>query len=67
MFFKILYYAGGRIDQAHHDGRAKVSLEEAIQFDNAIAASLNLTNPADTLIIVTADHAHTMSINGYYK
>jgi alkaline phosphatase len=40
-------------------------LEEAIQFDNAIAAALNLTNPADTLIIVTADHAHTMSINGY--
>lgn len=61
----VLLVEGGRIDQAHHDGRAKVSLEEAIQFDNAIAAALNLTNPADTLIIVTADHAHTMSINGY--
>ena len=56
---------GGRIDQAHHDGRAKLALEEAFQFDLAIAAALNMTNPADTLIIVTADHSHTMTINGY--
>lgn len=56
---------GGRIDQAHHDGRAKLALEEAYQFDLAIAAALNMTDRSDTLIIVTADHSHTMTINGY--
>lgn len=24
-----------------------------------------MTNPEDTLIVVTSDHAHTMSISGY--
>lgn len=56
---------GGRIDQAHHDGRAKLALEESYQFDLAISAALNMTNPLETLIIVTADHSHTMIINGY--
>lgn len=57
--------SGGRIDQAHHDGRAKLALEEAIQFDLAVATALDLTSRQDTLIIVTADHSHTMTINGY--
>ncbi|XP_046445686.1 alkaline phosphatase-like [Daphnia pulex] len=63
----VLLVEGGRIDQAHHDGRAKLALEEAFQFDLAVAAALNLTNSDDTLIIVTADHSHTLSINGYPK
>lgn len=56
--------AGGLIDQAHHDGRAKLALEEAFQLDLAVATALNMTNRDDTLIIVTADHSHTMTING---
>ncbi len=65
--FNSIYHlenVGGRIDQAHHDGRAKLALEETYQFDLAIAAALNMTNRDDTLIIVTADHSHTMTING---
>lgn len=50
---------------AHHEGRAKFALEETYQFDLAISAALELTDRQDTLIVVTADHAHTMSINGY--
>ncbi|XP_057378290.1 alkaline phosphatase-like [Daphnia carinata] len=61
----ILLVEGGRIDQAHHDGRAKLALEEAIQFDLAVAAALEMTSTDDTLIIVTADHSHTFTINGY--
>jgi len=61
----VLLVEGGRIDQAHHDGRAKLALEEAFQFDLAVSAALEMTQREDTLIIVTADHAHTMSINGY--
>ncbi|XP_046657865.1 alkaline phosphatase-like isoform X2 [Daphnia pulicaria] len=61
----VLLVEGGRIDQAHHDGRAKLALEETIQFDLAVAAALNMTSRQDTLIIVTADHSHTMTINGY--
>ena len=60
-----LLVEGGRIDHGHHDGRAKFALEETLQFDNAIKAALELTDKQDTLIIVTADHSHTMTINGY--
>ena len=42
-----------------------MALEEAFQFDLAINMALNMTKREETLIIVTADHAHTMSINGY--
>lgn len=32
---------------------------------NAVKRAVELTNRNDTLIIVTADHAHTLSISGY--
>ena len=55
---------GGRIDQAHHEGRAKFGLEETYQFDLAITAALDMTRREDALIVVTADHSHTMTLNG---
>lgn len=42
-----------------------MALEEALQFDLAIQAALDMTKRSETLIIVTADHSHTFSINGY--
>lgn len=57
--------SGGRIDQAHHDGRAYMALHETVAFDNAIAKGLELTNEQETLTIVTADHSHPLSLNGF--
>merc|ERR1719228_2008647 len=56
---------GGKIDQAHHNGKAVRALSETLAFDKAVEEVLNLVDLEDTLVIVTADHAHTMSIGGY--
>ena len=60
-----LMIEGGRIDQAHHNGMAIRALKETLAFDKATEAVLDLVDLKDTLVIVTADHAHTMSIGGY--
>lgn len=62
-----LFVEGGRIDHGHHEGRAHKALDETVQFSQAIARALEMTNPENTLIVVTSDHAHTMSISGYPK
>jgi alkaline phosphatase len=67
-----LMVEGGRIDHALHNTNAKRALEDTVAFDDAIAAAIaevKLTDPtlANTLIVVTADHDHTMTINGYGK
>lgn len=41
------------------------ALEEALQFEKAIALADSMTNPEETLIIVTADHSQPLVINGY--
>lgn len=61
----VLLVEGGRIDHAHHDGRAGEALSETVAFDDAIRAALQMTNRADTLVIVTADHSHTFTMSGY--
>uniref|UniRef100_A0AAR2IX60 Alkaline phosphatase n=1 Tax=Pygocentrus nattereri TaxID=42514 RepID=A0AAR2IX60_PYGNA len=60
-----LLVEGGRIDQGHHASRASMALHEAVALDNAVARSLQLTNEDETLTIVTADHSHSLSFNGY--
>ena len=55
----------GNIDQAHHLGMAKRAFNETLSLESAVAAAVRMTDPADTLILVTADHAHTLNINGY--
>ena len=56
---------GGRIDQAHHYGNAYRALSETVEFSNAIRAALAKVNLDDTLVIVTADHSHTLTMMGY--
>lgn len=62
-----LMVEGGRIDHALHDTNAKRALEEAKAFDAAIRAALAKVDLSNTLIVVTADHDHTMAFNGYGK
>jgi alkaline phosphatase len=56
---------GGRIDQAHHLGNAYRALTDTIELSNAVRAALELTDPRDTLVVVTADHSHVLTIAGY--
>ncbi|MFC5511681.1 alkaline phosphatase [Massilia jejuensis] len=67
-----LMVEGGRIDHALHATNAKRAIVDTIAFDDAIQAALDklkLIDPtlANTLIVVTADHDHTMTFNGYGK
>jgi alkaline phosphatase len=60
-----LVVEGGRIDHAHHSGNAFRALTDAVAFSEAVRAADELTSAKDTLILVTADHSHTMSFVGY--
>ncbi|NTV11624.1 MAG: alkaline phosphatase, partial [Zoogloea sp.] len=62
-----LMVEGGRIDHALHGTNAKRALQDTIAFDDAIKRALSLVDLSNTLIVVTADHDHTMTINGYGK
>ncbi len=59
-----LLVEGGRIDQAHHVNNAARALGETIEFADAVQLALDDTQEADTLIIVTADHDHSMVFAG---
>lgn len=60
-----LFVEGGRIDHAHHDSLARLALDETVEFSKAIQKAKDITSEEDTLIVVSSDHAHTMSVAGY--
>lgn len=60
-----LFVEGGKIDIAHHETRARKSLDETVEFSKAIDYARRAVSEEDTIILVTADHAHTMSYSGY--
>jgi len=62
-----LMVEGGRIDHGHHAGNAQRALADTIALSDAVRVALEKTNPAETLIVVTADHSHTLTISGYPK
>ena len=55
----------GRVDHANHAGNAHRTLVDGVAFAEAVAMADELTNDEDTLIIVTADHEHSIAFNGY--
>ncbi len=66
-----LMVEGGRVDHAHHDTKANRALQETVALDRAVERTVEMLDAEgrleETLIIVTADHAHTMSIAGYAR
>jgi len=67
-----LMVEGGKIDHALHDTNARNAMTETVAFDEAIQTAVERMRGLDpglenTLIVVTADHDHTMVLNGYPK
>ena len=60
-----LMVEGGRIDHGHHASNPYRALTDAQQFSRAVAAVLEAVDLNETLVLVTADHSHTLSISGY--
>ncbi|MFU8802589.1 MAG: alkaline phosphatase [Bradymonadaceae bacterium] len=59
-----LMVEGGQIDWALHGlSRGQRLIDEVIDFDEAVAAAVEFAQrDGDTLVIVTADHDHTLSV-----
>ncbi|KAG7167811.1 Alkaline phosphatase, tissue-nonspecific isozyme-like 1 [Homarus americanus] len=62
-----LMVEGGRIDHAMHITEPLRAFEEILAFEDAITTALSMLDLSETLVIVTADHSHVMTINGYVK
>jgi len=67
-----LMVEGGRIDHALHATNARRALQDTVAFDNAIKTALDKMQAVDpglknTLVVVTADHDHTLQMNGYAR
>ncbi|MDC7675754.1 alkaline phosphatase [Asticcacaulis machinosus] len=61
----VLLVEGGRIDHAHHAGQAGRALHDTVALDKALRTAQEMTDSRDTLIIVTADHSHGLTMSGY--
>ncbi|XBQ16188.1 MAG: alkaline phosphatase [Oceanicaulis sp.] len=60
-----LLVEAGRVDHAHHGTNAHRALTDALAFAQAVERAAAMTDPDETLIIVTADHGHVFTIAGY--
>jgi len=65
-----LMVEGGLIDHALHATLAKRALQETVSYDAALKTAIDKMRAIDpglknTLIVATADHDHTLLINGY--
>jgi len=60
-----LMVEAGRIDHAHHGTNALRALTDTQELSEAVTKAIEMTNPEETLILVTADHSHVFTIAGY--
>lgn len=61
----VLFVEGGLIDYANHATLAHKAVVETCEFNEAIKMADLKTSELDTMIVVTSDHSHTMTISGY--
>ncbi|XP_053684518.1 alkaline phosphatase 4 [Sabethes cyaneus] len=61
----VLMVEGGRIDHGHHQNIPRLALAEVVELDRAVERALGMVDLDETLIIVTADHSHVLTFNGY--
>ncbi len=60
-----LVVEAGRIDHGHHAGNAYRALHDVLALDAAVAVANAALNPKKSLVLVTADHSHTLTFAGY--
>lgn len=59
-----LFVEGGRIDHAHHYNNAYRALDETLALEEAVRAVVKEVDLTETLIVVTADHSHVLTLGG---
>ncbi|KAK8728668.1 hypothetical protein OTU49_009083 [Cherax quadricarinatus] len=60
-----LMVEGALIDKALHNNKPRRALEDLLQMEEAVEAALQEVDLEDTLVVVTADHSHSMTMAGY--
>ncbi|MCP5179493.1 MAG: alkaline phosphatase [Pseudomonadales bacterium] len=60
-----LLVEGGRIDHGHHAGNAYRALHDVVAFNAAVAVAAEAIDARRGLVLVTADHSHTLTMAGY--
>ncbi len=60
-----LMVEAGRVDHAHHGVNAYRAMTDMVALADAVRAAEEMTDPDETLMIVTADHSHVFTIAGY--
>jgi alkaline phosphatase len=61
----VLMVEAGRIDHGHHAGNAYRALHDTLALSDAVAAALARVDLDETLVVVTADHGHVLTMAGY--
>ena len=61
----VLFVEAAHIDKAHHDNWAKKALEEVLELEAAVEVAMTEVRETESLVVVTADHSHSLTINGY--
>lgn len=57
----------GHIDYGHHYTQAHLAVDDTAALHRSVQRAMELTDPEETLIIVTADHSHSFTFSGHTK